>query len=119
MARTSDARSNNPRLGFPISRGIVRTSRMAWARCDFRTRGLLVVNRNGPRRIAPERYIKRHRQTDGHEARELVGADARCISRLRRRLTAATNQRQSERANNGRPQAILPERLSAAAALAA
>jgi len=117
MARMSGARSNSPRLGFPISRMIVRTRRMAWARCDFRARSRVVVNWS--RRVAPERYIKRHRQTDGHEARELVWADARCISHLRRRLTAATNQCQSERANNGRPQAILPEGLSAAAALAA
>jgi hypothetical protein len=117
MARMSGARSNGPRLSFPISRMIVRTRRMAWESCDFRARSLLVVNWS--RRIAPERYIKWHRQTDCHKARELVWADARCLSRLRRRLTAATNQRQSERANNGRPQAILPERLSAAAALAA
>jgi len=117
MARMSGARSNSPRLSFPISRMIVRIRRMPWARGDFRARSRVVVNWS--RRVAPERYIKRHRQTDGHEARELVWADARCISHLRRRLTAATNQCQSERANNGRPQAILPEGLSAAAAPAA
>ena len=113
------ARSNEARLGLPISRMIVGTRRIGWARSDFRTRRRLVVNRSRSRRVALERYINWHRKTDGHEARDRIWADARCVGRLRRRLTAAADQGQSQRANNGRPHTILRERLSAAAALAA
>jgi hypothetical protein len=76
MAGMSAARSNGARLNLRISRMIARTSRMARAPCDFRVRSRLVVNWSGLRRIAPERYLDRHRQTNRHEARERIGADA-------------------------------------------
>jgi len=79
MARMSAARSNRPRLNLPMwsliaGTRLVRTRRNACARGGFRSRRRLVVNWS--RGIAPERYIERHRQGNGHEARELVGADA-------------------------------------------
>ena len=83
-----------------------------------RLRSRSTVNRSSPRGIAPERYSC-HRQTNRHKARELVGANARCCGNLGRRLTAAAGQGHSQRANKKRPQAILPKRLSYAAALAA
>jgi hypothetical protein len=113
-------RLNDPRFNLSISSTIIRSSRIARARCDFRTRSGFVVSWSRPRGIAPERYVNWHRQTDGHEARERVGAGAGCRSDLRRRrLTAAADQDHSQRANEKRPQTILPKRLSSAAALAA
>jgi hypothetical protein len=67
---------NGPRSNLPISRTIIRTSRIARARCGFRTRSGFIVSWSGPRRIAPERYFKWHRHTNGHKARERVGASA-------------------------------------------
>jgi hypothetical protein len=111
---------NGPRSNLPISRTIIRTSRIARARCGFRTRSGFIVSWSGPRRIAPERYFKWHRHTNGHKARERVGASAGCSGYLvRRRLTAAADQGHSQRANKKRPQTILPKRLSSAAVLAA
>ena len=85
----------------------------------MRLRSRSTVNWSSSRGIAPERYSIWHRQTNRHEARELVGANARCCGNLGRRLTAAADQGHSQRANKKRPQAILPKRLSSAAALAA
>jgi hypothetical protein len=76
MPGLGGARLNGARDSLAISGIIFRTSRIARARCDFRTRSRLVVKSSGRRRIALERYVKWHRQTDGHEARDRIWADA-------------------------------------------
>jgi hypothetical protein len=117
---SSGGRSNTPQSDLPIPRAIILTSRIARARLDFRTRGGLIANLGGPPGIAAERYFNRHRQIDRHNAGERIGTGAWCFSCLeQRRLTAATDQGHSQRADEKRPQTILPKRLSFAAALAA
>jgi hypothetical protein len=69
-------RLNGARDRLAISRMIVRISRIARARCDFRARSRLVVKGSGRRGISLERNVKRHRQTDGHKARDRIWADA-------------------------------------------
>jgi hypothetical protein len=68
---------NGPWSNIPISRTtIIRTSRIARARCCFRRRSGFIVSWSRPCRIAPERYFNWHRQINGRRARERVGAGA-------------------------------------------
>jgi hypothetical protein len=76
MPGLGGTRLNGARDSLAILGIIFRTSRIARARCDFRTRSGLVVKGSGRRRIAPERNVKRHRQTNGHKARERIWAGA-------------------------------------------
>jgi hypothetical protein len=76
MPDFGSTRLNGARDRLPMSRTIIRTRRIARARCDFRARSGLVVKGSGRRRIAPERYLDWHRQTNGHKARERIWAGA-------------------------------------------